>query len=311
MTDVNEKISKRALFIQEFRNVVETKNIWSKVATKVIAKAKNIYSPFTSVSDAKSYKSNCVVPVAQQTVGHDELILDRHIGNAITDCEEELSYANFNLTDMWRGDLYASVQKKSNTQATADFIADATDQTGTTRDLSTADKVRKFLIETKATADRTVSVKQKVDGATIKRCEKHGQPFIACGSEAFVQITSMVASIVAQSSLKGMDGNYVETPYGVTIVDLGEAADDPKDMIFGTAGVPTLGYREDKIDVGMGEMTDLTTYDDGADGAGPDDLDITHGDKLLSKTWYLYANTKGKNGIFSNVQSLVAHQKMA
>jgi hypothetical protein len=72
-----------------------------------------------------------------------------------------------------------------------------------------------------------------------------------------------------------------------------------------------MAFREDLIEVGMGEYVGSTTYDDGASGSGSDDLDITHGDAMLEKTWYMYAQTKGKNGIFADVQSLVSTRLMA
>jgi len=300
---IDNEVAKRGLFIQEFRDVIETKNIYSKVATKLVSKAKNIYSPFTSVTAAKAYTTECRVPIGTQTIGKDELILSRKIGNAITDCLEELSYAKFNVTDMYRGDLYASVVKKMNVQATVDFVADATVVAGT-EDLSTAALVREFLIGINASNTQTVGLKNKVDGATVKRAERHGKAFVACGSTAFVQITSQIASVVAQSSLKGMDGNFVETPYGVLVINLGSAADDAKRLIYGTAGVPTMAYREDKVNVGMGEIVSTGT-------ASATDIDISSGDAVLDKTWYIFAETKGKNGIFSNVQSLVSTRLMA
>jgi len=303
MTLVNTDIQKKAIFVQEFKNVVETKNILSEVATKAVSRALKIFSPFTSVGVAKSYVANCTVPIASKTVSQDSLELNRNIGNAITDCEEEFDYSRFNLQASWRGDLYASVQKKQNLLAVSDVVAAAT-VVALAEDLSTADKVRTFLLTVKQSADKIVGLKQNVDGATIKRAPLHGKPFVACGSEAFVQITSMVASIVSQSSLKGMDGNIVTTPFGVTIIDLGDAAANTKRLIYGVGGVPTIAYREDKIDVGMGELTSTST-------AVANDLDVLIGDSMLDKTWYIYAKTKGMNGIFSNVQSLVSTGLMA
>lgn len=311
MTVIDTAVSKRAIFEQEFRSVVESKNIFSDVATKLIAKAKNLQSPFTSVTVAKAHTQECRVPLGTLTVSKDELVLDRLIGNAITDCKEELSYANFDVMGMIRGDLYASVLKKLNTQAVVDFVADATVVAGT-QDLSTDALVREFLIGVAADAESAaVGVAQKVDGATVVRAAKHGQPFVAAGRTAYVNIVSRVAAIVGQSSLKGIEGRFVETPYGVTIINLGAAADNVKRLIYGTAGALTMAFREDMIEVDMGQYVGRTTYDDGASGSGDDDLDITHGDAMLEKTWYISAQTKGKNGIFSNVQPLVSTRLMA
>lgn len=311
MPTIDTQIQKRAIFAQEFRSVVESKNIFSDVATKLVAKAKNIQSPFTSVTVAKAHTQDCRVPLGTLTVSRDELVLDRLIGNAIRDCKEELSYANFDIIGMIRGDLYASVLKKLNTQAVVDFVADAT-VVGGTIDLSSADKVRAFLIGIAADAEQSaVGLAQKVDGATVVRAPKHGQAFVAAGRDAYVQITSMVASIVNQSSLRGVEGRYIETPYGVTVINLGAAADNAKRLIYGTAGALTMAFREDQIEVDMGEYVSPVTYDDGESGAGDDDLDISHGDAMLEKTWYISAQTKGKNGIFSNVQSLISTRLMA
>jgi hypothetical protein len=303
--EIPTSVSKRAIFVQEFRTVVETKNIFSPVATKLVARAKNITSPFTSVGVAKAHTQDCRVPLSDAEIGTDELVLDRLIGNAIRDCKDELSYAQFDVIGMLRADLYASVMKKANTLALTDFLADATTVVGTV-DLSTADKVAAFLIQVAADAAQSVGLASKVDGATVIRAEKHGKPFVAAGSTAYVAIVSKIASVVAQSSLKGLDGgSMIETPYGVTVINLGDAASDPKQLLYGTAGVPTMAYREDQIEVDMGEMTSVVTY------SGSDDLDITDGDEMLEKTWYMYAQTKGKNGIFSNVASLVKKQLMA
>lgn len=309
MTTIHNDVAKRAIFTQEFRDVVETKNVFAKIATLLISKAKNIQSPFTSVSAAKIYTTPCVVPVGTLTVSKDELVLDRKIGNAITDCEEELSYARFDIIGMIRADLYASVIKKLNTQAVLDFVADAT-VVASTRDLSTSALVQAFLIEIAATAEHQVGLRTTVDGATVRRAENHGQAFLALGATAYANVLGKIISVTSQSSLKGIDTNMVETPYGVTIINLGTAADNAKRMIWGTAGALTMAYREDLVNVDMGEIVSTDTYDDGEAGEGDDDLDLTHGDPLIRKTWYISADTKGRNGIFSNVQSLVSTQLM-
>lgn len=307
MTTIPNEIAKRAIFVQEFRDVLENKNLFSPVATKLVADAKNIYSPFTSVEAAKSHTTPCVVPVSPLTLDQDELVLDRYVGNAITDCKDELSYANFDLIGMIRRDLYASVIKKNNILAAADFVADATSPGGTV-DLSTAAKVAAFLIQVKADVDSaSVGLTSSVDGARVVRAEKHGRPFIVAGTTAYVAIISQVASLATLSSLQGLaDGNMIETPYGVTVINAGSAFADPKQMLYGVAGVPTMAYREDQVEVDMGEVTSVGTFD-----ASSDDLDLAVGDAILTKTWYISAQTKGKNGIFSNVAALVKEQKMA
>lgn len=300
---IQEKAQKRAYLIQEFKNVIEKKNILSDVATKIVAKAKNIISPFTSVTDAKAHQLPGRVPVGTLTHGIDELVLDRKIGNAIKEYEEELSYAKFNLSDNIRADVYATVIEKNNKLAVTDIIAAAT-PVATAEDLSTAEKVRKFLLKVRAEHERVVSVRAKVDGAMTKKAKYHGKAFVACGSDAFVQITSSILGTVGQSSLKGIDGSTFETPYKVAIIDLGEAAANANQLIYGTAGVPVLGYREDKVEVDMGEITSSTT-------APSDSIDVTSGDEMIEKVWYFSAQTKGKNGVFSNNAALVKAGLMA
>lgn len=307
MTTIDTEVAKRAIFTQEFKSIIETKPVLAPVSTKLVSQAKNLQSPYTSVGVAKAHTQSCRIPITDLTVSRDELVLDRKIGNAITDCEEELSYANFDIKTMIRVDLYASVMKKLNIEMLADYLADATNVAATV-DLSTADKVAAFLIGVASSAEaESVGVKQTIDGATVVRGEKHGQPFVAAGPTAFVAIVSKVASLAALSSLKGLDGgNMIETPYGVTVINLGAAATDPKQLLYGTAGAPTMAFRDDQIDVGMGEYTSKVTYTE--DSA---DLDVVTGDSMLEKTWYIYAQTKGKNGIFANVASLVFKQLMA
>lgn len=311
MPTIHDNIAKRAIFTQEFRSVIETKSLLADVVTKLVATAKNISSPFTSVTVAKAHTQPCRVPLGTLTVDKDELVLDRYIGNAIRDCKEEMSFANFDLTTMVRGDLYASVLKKLNTQAVVDFVADAT-VVGGTEDLSTDAKVRAFLIGVAADAESSsVGLASKIDGATVVRGAKHGQAFVLAGRTAFVQIVSSVAALVGQSSLKGIEGRMVETPYGVTIINLGGAADNAKRLIYGTAGAPVMAFRGDMIEVDMGEYVAPVAYDDGESGEGDADLDISHGDMMLEKTWFISAQTKGKNGIFSKVQPLVSTRLMA
>ena len=307
MTVIDNEVAKRAIFTQEFKSIIETKPVLAPVSTKLVSQAKNLYSPYTSVGVAKAHTQSCRVPITTLTVSKDELVLDRKIGNAITDCEEELSYANFDIKSMIRVDLYASVMKKLNIEMVTDYLADATNVAATV-DLSTADKVAAFLIGVAANAEASsVGVKQTIDGATVVRGEKHGKPFVAAGPTAFIAIVSKIASLATLSSLKGLDGgNMIETPYGVTVINLGAAVTDPKQLIYGTAGAPTMAFREDMIDVGMGEYTSKVTYTEESS-----DLDIDTGDAMLEKTWYIYAQTKGKNGIFANVASLVSTQLMA
>lgn len=299
------KLQKEAIFQQEFRKVVEDKNVFSPVSTKVIAKAKNILSPFTSVGAAKAYLTPCVVPISDLTIGTDELILDRYIGNAIVDCDEEWTYAKFDITASARGDLYASVILKENALALSDFLADATN-IGTTRALSTADEVNNFLLEVKQIAGNIVGLKQKVDGARIVRGEYHGKPFVAAGPLAYRKILSKIMTLTTQSTITNglKDGNIIEAPYGVNIIDLsGVTGVDNNQLIFGVAGVPTIGYREDRIEVDMGRKVSTETYDEESP-----DLDIQDGDRLLRKDFYMYAKTVGRNGIFSNVASLIYKQ---
>ncbi len=312
ITVTKNTAAKQDLFKQEFKSVIESRNVFADVATKLVSKAKNIISPYVSVTAAKAHTQNGRVPLGTLSIAVDELVLDRFIGNAIKDYKEELSYAKWDILGEIRGDLYASVLKKLNTQACVDFVADATVVAGT-QDLSTAALVQEFLVGVAATAEASaVGLKQSVDGATIMRGAKHGKPFVACGSTAFVNIISKIQSIVQASSLKGLDGgNMVETPYGVTIINMGAAADNAKRLIYGIGGALAMAYREDQIEVGMGEYVSTTTYDDGASGSGADDLDITHGDSMLEKTFYMYAQTKGKNGIYADVQSLVSTRLMA
>lgn len=312
MPTINKDVQKRAIFEQEFKSVVETKSVLAPVSTKLVSKAKYVQSPYSSVTVAKAHTQEGKVPVGTLTVGKNELVLDRKIGNAIKDHAEELSYAQFDLIGNIRRDLYASVIKKLNTQAVSDVVADATVVAGT-EDLSTSALVQEFLVGIATTNQQSnVGLKQKIDGATVVRGEKHGKPFVACGVTAYTNIVSKVAALASNSSLKGLDGgNMIETPYGVTVINLGAAADDAKRLIYGTGGAITMAYREDMIEVDMGEYVSSTTYDDGASGSGDDDLDITHGDAMLEKTWYMYAQTKGKNGVFSDVQSLVSTRLMA
>ena len=95
----------------------------------------------------------------------------------------------------------------------------------------------------------------------------------------------------------------VETPYGVTIINMGASADNAKRLIYGTAGAPTMAYREDMIDVDMGEYV-TTGSSTGAD------LDMANLDPMLEKTFYMSAQTKGKNGVYADVQSLVSTRLM-
>jgi hypothetical protein len=307
MTIIDNEVAKRAIFTQEFKSVIETKPILAPVSTKLVSQAKNLQSPYTSVGVAKAHTQSCRVPITDLTVSRDELVLDRKIGNAITDCQEELSYANFDIKSMIRVDLYASVVKKLNIEMLADYIADATVVAGAV-DLSTSAKVAAFLIGIAAANEQSnVGIKQTIDGATVVRAEKHGKPFVAAGSTAFIAIISQIASLAALSSLKGLDGgNMIETPYGVTVINLGASATNPKQLLYGTGGAPTMAFRDDMIETDMGEFTSRVTYTEESA-----DLDVVNGDSMLEKTWYIYAQTKGKNGIFANVAELVSTQLMA
>lgn len=308
MASVPDAVAKRAIFTQEFKSVLETRNIFSRVSTTLVSRAKNIQSPYTAVGVAKAHTQNCKVPISDLTISNDELVLDRKIGNAIVDCKEELDYAAFDATAMVRADLYASVMKKFNTEAAADFVADATAPGGTVT-LNSAATVAAFLIEIAANAEQAaVGLAQKVDGATVKRGDWHGKPFVVAGSAAYVAIVTYIQSLVAQSTpANGLaSGQWVETPYGVLVLNAGAAFSDTKQMVYGTGGALTIAYREDLLDTDMGEMVSQTTF------AGPSaDLDLDPGDPVLAKSWYMYAQTKGKNGIYSNVQSLITQKKMA
>lgn len=304
MATIPNTVAKRAIFQQEFRSLIESKNIWSEVATILRATAKNLYSPFTSVDVAKIYTTNCVVPISEGEIGVDELILDRHVGNAIVDCKEELDFAAFDATESFRRDLYASVMKRANQAATDDFLADATVVSGTA-DLTTDAAIREFVISVKANAaNDSFSLSSRIDGATVVRAPRNGRPFIAAGINAYVKILSAVAGSMALSTTNGLrDGAIIETPYGVDIINLGGTEDDPDRIIYGTAGVPVMAYRTDMIETDMGEMVSRSTY-----GGASADLELEPGDAILRREWYISAYLTGKNGIFSDVAPLVKTQ---
>lgn len=298
------KLTKRALFMQEVRSLPETEMIMAPVTTVLVATAKNILSPFTSLSEAKSYQTDCRVPVATTTIGLDELVVDRNVGNAVTDCDVEMSYATFDLVAEYRADLLASVLLELNKNQVADVVADSTN-VATATDLSTAAAVRNFLIGIKANNNvSAASVKQKVDGATVKKAKYHGVPFVAAGPNAYVAITDGFIQTTSQNSMQGLDGEFYMTPLGVLVINLGDAADDPDRLVYGVGGVPVIGYRTDKIDVGMGTMVDRST-------AASADLDIAANDPILEETWYMKAHIKAKGGVFSNNVAHVKHGLMA
>ena len=299
---MDEKLQKRAYFAQEARLVIEEKQIAAEFSTTLISDAKNVYSPYTTVGVAKNNTSLCKTPIATNTLSKDEVAIDRKVSNAITDCKEELSYANFNLSEMYRQDVYATVLSKLNTNAIVDFVAGATIVVGT-KDLSDAAKVRSFLISVRTNAGKITGLKGKVDNATIKRAKRHNKPFVAAGTDAFVAISEGIASSVALSSTKGIDGDIIETPYGVTVINLGDAAADAKQLIYGTIGATTMCFNKNEIKADMGEFMGTTT-------ATATDLEVGIGDELLERTWYVSVSTVTKNKVFANVKTLVSSQLM-
>jgi len=297
-------VAKKAIFIQEFRDIIETKNVASPVSTLIVSQAKYVESPFTSVGPAKAYTTQCVVPVATSSVSNEELVLDRKIGNAITDCREELSYANFDVIGMYRRDLYGTVMAKQNKLTVADFVASATVVAGT-EDLSTEAKVRGFLIRVQANHEQIVSTRATIDGGKVTRAPFEGKAFVMAGTAAYTAIVSQVSSVLSQSSEKGI-GDLVKEAYGVKIINLGNAAANANRLIYGTAGVPVIAYREDAIKVDMGEIVSEGTYT-----PTPSDIDLVTNDPLIRKTWYMSAETKGRSIIFEDLKTLVSTRLMA
>lgn len=296
-------VAKRALFEQEFRQVIEMSNIFAPVAVRLRSTAKVLNSPYTSVSEGKTYTGQSVTPVGDLTISNNQLTLDQKIGNVITDHEEELSYAKWDVMDDIRSDLYASVMSKYNKDAMVDFLAAATNN-ATTVALSTRAQVTNFLIGVSAETNRAgVAVKKKVDGATSVRGSHYGLPFVAAGHEAFVNIVANVSTAVEQSSLMTIKMGYYMTPYGVLVINLGNATTNAKQLLYGTGGALTMAHREDMIKVRMGEAVNFIT-------ATADDGDISTGDELLEEKWFIKANTKGNNTIFSNVANLVTKRLM-
>lgn len=307
-TTINDAIAKRAIFTQEIKNVIETKNVFSPVSTKIIANAKNIYSPYTSVGAARAHTTPCVVPVTDLVINKDEIVLDRYIGNAILDCLDVLEWADFDVTGSARRDLYASVIKRANQYAGADFIADATSNGGTV-DLSSAAKIQAWLIGVASSAAYTnVGLRTRVDGGRIVRAELHDQPFVVAGNTAFNTIISGVASSLAPQTVgQLMNGGVTNfKALGVNIINGTGVWSDEKQMLWGVGGAPTMAYREDDVQVDMGQMRTVGTY-----SGASSDLDLANGDTVLKNTYFISAQTKGKNAIFADVQALVTQGKMA
>ena len=293
------KLTTRAIHQMEVRSLVESVQVFAPVMTRIIAKARTILAPFTTVSAAKSYQANCTIPIGTATVGLDELKLDRYVGNAIEDCEDEMSYANFDLSANYRADLHASVLTKINANTASDLLASATVVAGTV-DLSTNDKVNEFLITLRTDHEGTVvGLKQTIDGARIERCEFHGKPFLAVGKTAYIAIKKAISSFMLQSSATGLSDNFMMTPHGVAVVYIPQFA--AKQMLYGVAGVPTMGFREDTIKVDMDRVTTKVN-------ATAVDLDIAIGNPVLQKLWYISEYVNCKAYIFPQVQSYVKSQ---
>lgn len=307
-TTINDAIAKRAIFTQEFKSVIEDRNVFSPVSTKIIATAKNIYSPYTTVGAARAHTTPCVVPVTDLVISKDEIVLDRYIGNAILDCKDILDWADFDVTGMTRRDLYASVIKRANQYAGADFIADATSNGGTV-DLSTSAKIQAWLISVaSSTAYSNVGLRNTVDGGRIVRAELHDQPFVVAGTTAFNTIIAGVAASLSPQTVGQLMNGGATTfkALGVNIINGTGVWSDEKQMLWGVGGAPTMAYREDEVAVDMGQMKSISTY-----SGASSDLDLANGDTVLKNTYFISAQTKGKNAIFADVQSLVTQGKMA
>ena len=307
-TTINNDIAKRVIFAQEFKSVIEDKNVFSPVATKLLSSAKNIFSPYTAVGAARAHTTPCVVPVTDLVISKDELVLDRYIGNAILDCKDVLDWADFDVTGMTRRDLYASVIKRANQYAGADFVADATSNGGTVG-LSTSALIQAWLISVASNAAyKNVGLRNSVDGARVVRAPLHDQPFVVAGNTAFNTILAGVASILSPQTVgQLMSGDVTSIKaLGVNIINGTGVWSDEKQMLWGVGGALTMAYREDDIQVDMGSMRSISAY-----SGASSDLDLADGDTVLKNTYFISAQTKGKNGIFANVQSLVTQGKMA
>lgn len=295
-------ITHETTFIHEFSDLVETRRVMAGATTKIKARAKYINSPFMGHDAAKNHTSPCVVPVGQFTVGRDELIVDRYTGLAYDTCKEVLTWANFNQTEMARKGLYRSVMAKLNENEVADIVASATAGAGTT-DLSTRDGVTKFLLGVQATYNQVVTTHKEVENGSVISAEYEGMPVVYAGPEAFVQIGCQVTSILSQSSTGSTTNGYgnVMEAYGVKIINLGSAAQNPKQLLYGLGGVPVFAYRSDAgpegMEVYMGDITGFTT-------AAAADLDVAAGDRMFSKTYVMSAQTRSKSGIFADNMDL-------
>ena len=300
---MDNDLRKRAYFQTEARTVVETKPTLAPIATKLITKALSVFNPITSVTAAKNSTALCVNAVGTATISKDTITIDRRVSNSIKVCDEDLSYANFNQTEAHRADLYASVVEKLNKNAAIDLVAEATDGTATTEDLSTDKKVRDFLLKVKNEAGRITSLSGKVDGARAVRSKFHNKPVVVAGTEAFATIQSSVAGQMALSTIKGIEGNVIETPYGVLLIRDEKMADN-KQLVYGTAGAFIMAHREDNLKVDMVTIDALTT-------AGANDVDISSGDEIYQKTTLFTMAVMTKNKVFSNVKSLLTQKLMA
>ena len=298
---MDSDLYKKAIFEEELTEVIEKKHLAADVSTLMKTTAKNVFSPIMTLTEAKNSTKECVNAIGTTNITKDELVVDRKVSNSVKFCEKELETFDFDGVGLYRKKVYKSIVAKKNKNWFSDIFTAATSG-GADIDLSDDEKIRKLLLEIKRMA-QDVDVKPKVDGATITEALLAGKPFMAVGDVVFAAIDNSVATTVSVFSDEAIKGKFIDTPYGVRVINFENAATDPKDIIYGVAGIPLSAYRGDMLSTSVKEINAITT------AAAADD-EIAANDEILEMTHIVTAGVIEKNGLIGEGKDLVLKRKM-
>ncbi len=298
--DVDAKYKGKAFYTRVLKSMAETGHILGDVTAKIITKADTVYNPNITVSAAKNFTQNCIIPTGSWDMSDNSFQLTRWVGNALRDCKVDLETVEYNVEKYQRDALFAGIMKKLNTNTVSDIVAGAT-PVSSAIDLSTTEKIQDFVMTVLSEHKKYIVAKPVIDNGRYVPAPKQGQPFIAAASPIINKISAKLGLVNLESGAKSDFGRIRTTIGGVLLIDLQDAADADDRIIYGTAGAAFSAYREDNgfgVKLVSGELNSV-------ESAAAADVDIAQGDEIIQSTSYFGGKIKTEAHVFDADKPLI------
>lgn len=299
-------LKNRSVFAIKLSTIFETMRALAPISTIIRQTAKTVDLPNLTVDDAKNHSIACQNTVGVATPSNETVTIDTKSDKSIDYCNEDFRDDKVGFKRKTQSKIGKVITRKVNQNMADAMLAGATAQVGTI-DLSTNTLVGDFLTSVSVdAAGEYFEWAPSVEGGTVVEAKYQGQGFVLAGSTAYKHLKRTNNTIRFQSTTDATSGesNLFISLEGVVVVNAGPMFTDPKQLVYGIAGVPVHAYRTDKIVTWDDEIRSRTT-------ASADSGDVSTGDAMYQRNHNMGAEIWNKALIPTALASHLKKQVMA